>query len=92
MTARIESEHGSATHAMRAAADVVDEADEGGGFCASVLVVPGRVPVVHLARALRGAPHEGDVLRWVMERCAGAFGPGLFVRRLQPSPRPTRFV
>jgi hypothetical protein len=69
------------TRALRAQADVI-EVDEGRGFCASVLVVPGSPPVARLDRSINGAPHEGAVLRWVMLRTTGLFGWGYFVYRL----------
>lgn len=63
---------------IRAAADVL-EVDQGGGFCASVLLPPGAtVAVARLDRSLRGAPHEGAVLRQVMLATTGIKGPGYF--------------
>lgn len=70
--------------AIRAAADVI-EVDAGDGFCASVYVSPdGGVSVARLDRSLRGAPDEGEVLRWTMEHAAGLYGSGLFVHRRSP--------
>jgi hypothetical protein len=67
--------------AIRAVADVI-EVDENSGFCASVYLEPGRVPVASLARSLRGASNEGDVLRWTMNHATGLHGAGLV--RLPP--------
>lgn len=69
------------TRALRAQADVI-EVDEGRGFCASVLVVPGSPPVARLDRSINGAPYEGAVLRWTMMHTTGLFGSGYFVYRL----------
>jgi hypothetical protein len=63
---------------IRAAADVI-EIEDGLGFAASVLVVPGAPAVARLARSLVGAAREGRVLRQVMLTTAGIRGPGLFV-------------
>lgn len=70
-----------ATRAFRASADVI-EVDEGLGFCASVLVVPGSPPVARLDRSINGASYEGAVLRWTMMHTTGLFGSGYFVYRL----------
>lgn len=63
---------------IRAAADVT-EVDQGGGFSASVYVVPGNVAVARLDRSLRGAAHEGEVLYEAMLATAGMRGPGIHV-------------
>lgn len=63
--------------AIRASADVT-EVDWGHGFCASVSVLPGRMAVAHLDVSLRGAAHEGAVLRAAMERTARLFGERIF--------------
>jgi hypothetical protein len=70
---------------IRAAADVI-EVEDGLGFCASVLVVPGAPSVARLARSLTGAASEGRVLREVMVTTAGVYGPGLFVWRQDAVP------
>lgn len=67
--------------ALRAAADVV-EVEEGGGFLASLLVMPEAVPVARLDRSLDGAACEGAVLRAVMLTTTGARGCGYFVWRV----------
>lgn len=68
-------------HVVAATAHVID-VDEGDGFCASVLCRPNGPAVARLDRSIRGALHEGDVLRWTIEHSTGAFGPGYFELRL----------
>lgn len=74
--------------AIRAAADVIEvDDDDDGQFRASVYSIPGRPAVARLARSLRGAHDEGEVLREVMLTTSGARGPGYFVWRREPSCR-----
>lgn len=70
--------------AIRATADVVLVDEDEDGFCASVVVRPGGVPVARLSTSLRGAPHEGEVLNHVMLRTTGLHGPGVFLFVLSP--------
>lgn len=81
MTLEITREPPLVARAIRAAADVI-EVEEGGGFCASVFLMPGAVAVAMLDRSLGGAAHEGAVLRWTMLHTTGLYGPGLFIYRL----------
>lgn len=70
--------------AVLAAARVVD-VDEDDGFCASVYRNYGHLAVVRLGRSIRGAPHEGDVLRWAMEQTVGG-PPGYYEYALTTDP------
>jgi hypothetical protein len=77
-----------AIQALRASADVI-EVDEGPGFYASVLVVPGHTAVARLSRSLDGSPHEGAVLRWTMLHATSLYEPGLYFYRLPRGHRRT---
>lgn len=73
------------------AAAHVTEVDEGHGFCASVYRgAHGGHTVLRLDRSIRGAPHEGRVLRWAMEHCMRGTPVGYFVYALAPSEAPGR--
>lgn len=84
MVVLVEADRLPAIRAILASGHVV-EVDEGGGFCASVFrcAITGHT-VARLDRSIRGAPHEGRVLRWAMEHCTRGRAPGYFRYILSP--------